>query len=253
MKDNNCSVKQLADLSGISSRTLHFYDQTGLLKPAGTTKNGYRYYEEKELLRLQQILFYRELGFSLKEIQTILEKPDFEVQVALLSHRKLLLQKIFRLEKLVNTVDKTLKHLKGETEMQDQDYYGGFTKVQQQKYEGEIRQKYGSTAINESKKRIGKWSKNHFNQIMGQGDIIFIDIRDNMKKGADSPEVQKQIQALHRWLNNFYECNLEMLEGLGHMYNEHQDFRKMYQTKYHQDMPEFLQRSIEYYCRNTQR
>jgi DNA-binding transcriptional MerR regulator len=253
MKDNSYSVKQLADLAGVSSRTLHYYDQTGLLKPAGTTENGYRYYEEKELLRLQQILFYRELAFSLEEIKIILEKPDFDVLVALSSHRKLLRQQIFRLNKLVNTVDKTLEHLKGETEMQDQEYYGGFNKEHQEKYEGEILHKYGNTAINESKKRMGKWSKTDFARITAEGDKIFCAICGNMNKGAHNLDVQAQVKGLHQWLNNFYSCNLEMLEGIGQMYNDHPDFRKMFQTKYHQDMPEFLKRAIEHYCRHNQK
>lgn len=252
MKQNSYSVKQLASLAGISARALHYYDQIGLLKPAGIAENGYRYYGKNELMRLQQILFYRELDFNLNEIKTILGTADFDIHSALLSHRKLLLQKITRLESLVNTVDKTIKHLKGEIEMKDQEYYSGFSKEQQQKYEGEIRQKFGNTAIDESKKRMKNWSKSDFTRVMEDGTAIFSAIRDNMDKGAESIQIQEQIKALHHWLNTFYSCNLEMLAGIGHMYNEHPDFRKMWQTKYHQDMPEFLQCSIEYYCRHNQ-
>lgn len=252
MTQNNYVVKQLANLAGISVRALHYYDQIGLLKPAGLGENGYRYYGEKELLRLQQILFYRELDFGLDEIKTILDKPDFDIQAALLSHRKHLRQKIARLEKLVKTVDKTLGHMKGENDMQHQEYYGGFSKEQQKKYEEEIRQKCGSTAMDESKKQMKNWSKADFDRIMEDGTVIFSAIRDNMGEGIKSQKVQAQVKALHRWLNTFYTCNLEMLDGIGHMYSEHPDFRKMWQTKYHQDMPEFLQRSIEYYCRQNQ-
>lgn len=252
MKQNIYSVKQLADLAGVSSRTLRYYDQTGLLKPDGVSENGYRYYGEKELLRLQQILFYRELDFSLDEIKTILENPNFDIQAALSSHRLLLRQNIARLEKLVHTVDKTIKSLNGETKMKDQEYYRGFSKEQQEKYAGEIRQKYGSTTLNESKNRMKNWSKSDFTRVMEESTAIFNAIRDNIDKAENSLEVQTQIKALHLWLNTFYPCNLEMLEGIGHMYNEHPDFRKMWQTKYHQDMPEFLQRSIEYYCRHSQ-
>jgi DNA-binding transcriptional MerR regulator len=153
MKEKTYSVKQLAELAGVSIRTLHFYDQIGLLKPEKTAENGYRYYGEKELLQLQQILFYRELDFKLGNIKLIMQKSDYDVRQALRTHGQLLKQKITRLEKLVNTVEKTLSYLKGETDMQEQEYYGGFSKEQQEKYEGEIRQKHGSAALDESKKR----------------------------------------------------------------------------------------------------
>jgi len=173
-------------------------------------------------------------------------------QVASSSHHVFLYKMIARLENIVYTVDRTIKFLNGETKMKDQEYYGGFSKEQQHKYEGEIRQKCGNTAIDESKKRMNNWSKSDFNRVMEDGTTIFSAIRANMDKGENSTEVQTQLKGLHQWLNTFYTCNLETLEEIGHMYNEHPDFRKMWQTKYHQDMPEFLQRSIEYYCHHNQ-
>src|SRR5271169_5201388 len=105
------TVKQVAKMSGVSVRTLHFYDETGLLKPAHRGANGYRFYEEAQLLTLQQILFYRELGFELKQIKQILGRADFEKVAALQSHRKVLQQNLGRVRKLIETVDKTLEHL----------------------------------------------------------------------------------------------------------------------------------------------
>ena len=132
------SVKQLLDLAGTSMRTLHYYDSIGLLKPQSYKENGYRQYGEKELLRLQQILFFRELDFSLEDIKTIIDRPDFDIIKALNSHRQLLRHKIVRLNKLIQTVDKTILKLNGESEMNDTEYYGGFSKEQQEKYEQEI-------------------------------------------------------------------------------------------------------------------
>src|SRR5689334_2313491 len=107
------TVKKLAAMSGVSVRTLHWYDEVGLLKPAYHGANGYRYYEEAQLLKLQQILFYRELGFELKQIKRILSRSDFDKVNALESHRKVLRKNLSRTRKLIETIDKTIGHLKG--------------------------------------------------------------------------------------------------------------------------------------------
>src|SRR5215467_7470772 len=107
------TVKKVAAISGVSVRTLHFYDETGLLKPAFYGTNGYRYYQEPQLLTLQQILFYRELGFELKQIQRILGRADFEKIAALESHRKVLEKNLVRTRRLLETIDQTIQHLKG--------------------------------------------------------------------------------------------------------------------------------------------
>src|SRR5262245_60203157 len=111
------TVKKLAQTSGVSVRTLHFYDEAGLLKPAYYGANGYRFYEETQLLTLQQILFYRELGFELKQIKRILSRADFEKVAALKEHRKLLRKNLVRTSQLIETIDKTIQHLKGKTKM----------------------------------------------------------------------------------------------------------------------------------------
>src|SRR5215467_2935648 len=111
------TVKKLAALSGVSVRTLHFYDEAGLLKPAYVGANGYRFYEEPQLLTLQQILFYRELGFELRQIKQILTRPNFRRAAALKSHRKILQEKLVHTQELIETVDKTLQHLKGKRKM----------------------------------------------------------------------------------------------------------------------------------------
>lgn len=121
------TVKQVAAMSGVSVRTLHFYDETALLKPAYVGANGYRFYEEAQLLTLQQILFYRELGFELKQIQRILGRADFEIVAALESHRQRLQQNLARTHLLIQTIDKTLQHLKGTKAMQTEELFAGFS------------------------------------------------------------------------------------------------------------------------------
>jgi DNA-binding transcriptional MerR regulator len=121
------TVKQVAAMSGVSVRTLHFYDETGLLKPAYVGANGYRFYEEPQLLILQQILFYRELGFELKQIKEILGRADFEKAAALQSHRKALQKNLTQTHTLIETLDKTVKHLKGTMKMKSEEMFVGFS------------------------------------------------------------------------------------------------------------------------------
>jgi len=120
------TVKQVAGLSGVSVRTLHFYDEVGLLKPAYLSASGYRYYEEPQLLSLQQILFYRELGLELREIKNILVRDDFERANALESHRLLLKEKLARTQILISTINKTLEHVRGTKKMSSKDMFTGF-------------------------------------------------------------------------------------------------------------------------------
>lgn len=121
------TVKQVARMSGVSVRTLHFYDEAGLLKPAYVGANGYRFYEEPQLLSLQQILFYRELGFELKSIKQVLGRPDFEIVAALHSHREALEKKRTQTRRLIETIDKTIDHLKGPTKMRSHEMFVGFS------------------------------------------------------------------------------------------------------------------------------
>jgi DNA-binding transcriptional MerR regulator/quercetin dioxygenase-like cupin family protein len=121
------TVKQVARLSGVSVRTLHFYDEIGLLKPAYQGQNGYRFYEEPQLLTLQQILFYRELGFELKQIREILGRPNFEKVTALMSHRKVLEETLARTRTLLQTIDNTAEHLKWGKQMTNEEIFMGFT------------------------------------------------------------------------------------------------------------------------------
>lgn len=120
------TVKKLAKLSGISIRTLRFYDTIGLLKPAYYGENNYRYYEEEQILMLQQILFYRELGFSLNDIQRAICSDDFNKIDALISHQQVLAQSLDRTKKLIKTIDQTIAHLRGKITMRNEELFAGF-------------------------------------------------------------------------------------------------------------------------------
>jgi DNA-binding transcriptional MerR regulator len=241
------TVKQLADLAGISIRTLHYYDEIGLLKPASYGENGYRYYDEPAVLRLQQILFFRELDFSLDEIQNILDWPDFDVLIALQTHKESLRQKAERLNRLINTVDNTILHLKGELEMGQKSFFEGFTEEKQKQYEQQARQRYGDAEVKESTDRWNRYTPEQKEKIKAEGEAIYRDVLANMDKGYDSPEVQQAIARWHQHLRYFYEPSYERLMGLAQLYTEQPDFVATYR-KMHPDMPQFLYKAIEFYC-----
>lgn len=129
------TVNKLARISGVSARTLRFYDEIGLLKPAFYGDNQYRYYEEEQLLMLQQILFFRELGFPLSDIQRILSSDDFDKIESLKTHKSILQSSLERTETLIKTIDKTISHIRGKLIMRDAEMYDGFDPKKQQEHE----------------------------------------------------------------------------------------------------------------------
>jgi hypothetical protein len=137
--------------------------------------------------------------------------------------------------------------------MKIEEMYEGTDKAQIEKYRKEARELYGEQRVEESEQRVQKYSKAEWQSIQAEGTAALTAVRDNMARGFDSPEVQEQIKNLHQWVNHFYDCTLEIFEGLGHMYNEHPDFVKMYQTTYHPDMPGFLFQAIQYYCQQNKK
>lgn len=140
------TVKELAKISGVSVRTLHWYDEIGLLKPAYHGANRFRYYEEEQLLLLQQILFFRELGFKLDDIQKVLESDDFDKVRALQTHRQNLEKNLDHTKGLIETIDKTIDHVRGKQKMKDKDLYNGFDAAKKKKLEKYILKYQGTVA-----------------------------------------------------------------------------------------------------------
>lgn len=220
MSQRSVTVKKLSELSGVSVRTLHFYDEIGLLKPERVGENGYRYYGRAQLLRLQQILFYRELGFELKEILKILNAPDFDVRKALRSHRRRLAKDLDRTKKLIQTIDETLK--KG-PKMKDQDLFQGFDAKKQKAYEAQLIKRYGDSArakIDESKKKMKNWDSEKWSEVREEWNSICEDLAGLQKKGlqAESAEVQAVVLRHFKWLHQFWTPTPESYAGLGQGY-----------------------------------
>jgi DNA-binding transcriptional MerR regulator len=243
------TVKQLADLAGVSVRTLHYYDEIQLLKPSQVGDNGYRYYSEANLLRLQQILLYRELGIGLLQIRDVLDAPDFDLVAALRAHRRELQARRARLEQLIETVDGTIMRLVGEVELGDDRLFDGFSEAQQARYTAEARQLYGAESVDASVRRWEAYGQEKQQHIQAEGAALYAALAQCLTAGLapERDEVQALLARWHEHIRYFYEPTPEILRGLGHLYNQHPDFMATFQ-KVHPDLPPFLEAAVTVYC-----
>ena len=228
-------MKQLAKLSGVSSRTLHFYDEIGLLKPAFIGENKYRYYEKEQLLILQQILFYRELGFSLNDIKTILSAKDFDKLEALKSHKKVLQQNLSQTQQLIKTIDKTIAHLRGEIKMRDEEFFDPMRLRQspeQQNYEQYLMEGgiLSKDELDKSWDKIKHWNKSDWDNYKQQGDAIYKEMVIVMheKLPPSSAKAQDLIRKHYQLIKPFWTFDKTSFIGLANMYREHPDFGKFF-------------------------
>lgn len=245
MNAKTYTVKQLADLAGVTARTLRHYDRIGLLKPASIGENSYRHYDEHSVLRLQQILFFRELGFELDKVKAILDQHNFDLVSALQTHRYRLQAKQLHMQRLIRTVDATIMHLVGEVNMSEKKMFEGFDAEKQQEYEKQAIENWGDGA-KDSIKLWNSYSTEQQERILAEGGKIYQTIADQMKFGPHSPEIQASLAQWHEHLRNFYEPTFDILRGLGDTYNEHVDFKATF-TAIHPDLPAFLQQAINHY------
>lgn len=228
------TVSELAKLSGVTSRTLRYYDQVDLLKPAKVSESGYRIYGDKEVDTLQQILFYRELEFSLKDIKKIIEDDHFNATLALNHHYKALTDKRAHLDKLIRTVEQTIRNHKGEIEMSDQEKFEGFKKdlidKNETQYGREIREKYGDKEVDESNRKLMGMSEDDYRAFKRlENDII-----DRLKvaivtEDPASKEAQ-QLASLHKeWLCfTWSSYSKDAHRGLVEMYVQDKRFKEYY-------------------------
>lgn len=229
------TVKQVAKLSGVSVRALHHYDEIGLLKPACVGANGYRYYGREELLRLQQILFHRELGFSLEEIGRTLDAAGFDKVAALQAHRAKLEAQIRRYRELMHTIDQTLASLEGETKMDENAMYRGFDPQQQEAYENELVDKHGAAMkghIDHAKQGMAGWKQSDFDAMQAEAEAIEAAMAKALKDGLppDAAAVKALMARQHAWVSKGWnrEAPLEAFAGLGQMYVDDPRFRARY-------------------------
>ena len=220
----NYSVKKLSGLAGVSVRTLHLYDEIGLLKPSVRTPAGYRLYREPELLRLQQILFYKELDFSLQEIGAILDDPEFDLVCALENHKAALLNKRERLSILLDTIDKTISKIKNGTTMKHEELYAGLPKEKAEAWRNEAIDKYGNDAIDRSEKSLLSMTKNDLAKLKDEAVRVNENLVSLVDEDPTSDIVQQQIASHYIVIRKFWgthgaqDKQAEAYAGLGELY-----------------------------------
>lgn len=215
-------IKEFAGFTGVSVRTLHYYDEIGLLKPACVdASTGYRYYDEESLVRMQQILFYRELDFSLKSIEKILSSPHYDKNKALEEQKILLTLKKQRLERLICAIDSAVK---GETIM------AAFDNSEFEKYKAEAKAKWGQTdAYKEHTEKTQNYSKQKWSDLAAGMEHIMAEFALCMKNGEvpGSAEAQHLVKVLQSHITqHYYHCTDQILAGLGQMYVADDRFRR---------------------------
>ncbi|HLO32555.1 MAG TPA: MerR family transcriptional regulator [Anaerolineales bacterium] len=246
------TVKQLSQLAGVTPRTLHHYDEIGLLKPSRVGDNGYRYYGEEAVLRLQQILFYRELDIPLEDIKKIMGRRDFDVLGALQSHKDALKKQAARLNRLIDTVDNTILYLKGNKEMSNKQLFEAFSDEQQAEYEKEIAQKYDPETIKASTRKWKQYTAAEKQRIGEEGNAAYQAILAAFPKGAASPEAQAGIERWRKHIEYFWIPNDAQLLGLANLYNEDSRFKANF-DKIDPRLAEFMREAVKVYVSNRKK
>ena len=221
------TVKQVSDLAGVTPRTLHHYDSIGLLKPSLVGANGYRYYGEEALLRLQQILFYRELGLDLDRIRRLMGKKDFSVVKALESHRKALVKRIERLQQLVETVDKTMAHHQGGTKMSTEALFEGLT-AQEKEYAEEALDRWDPEVVKESHRRYARLSAQEKQAMKDAGEALHREWAALIGTDPGSAAARTMVERWKKGVEFFWTPDTEGLVGLARMYNDDPRFKSNY-------------------------
>lgn len=240
------TVKQVAGRTGVSVRTLHYYDEIGLLPPTRTTEAGYRLYGEEALERLQQILFLKELDFPLEEIRAILDDPSFDKTQAMRRHRELLLLKRARLDRLIRLVE---NNLKGESEMDFQSFDQSEIEAARRQYAKETEERWGqSEAYRQSQERTGRYSKEDWAKIESERDRIFQAFAAQRCEAPESPAVQRLVGEWKAHISNhFYDCTDEILAGLGEMYTADPRFTQNI-DRFGEGTAQLIRDAIRVYC-----
>ncbi len=242
------SVKEFAELTGVSVRTLHYYDEINLLKPAEIDENnGYRFYDQAALERMQEILFYRELDFPLKSICEILSSPDYDKQKALAQQKKLLILKKERLERIISAIDNAEESEAVMKALNNNDY-----EVARKQYEAEAKERWGKTeAYKEHTEKTKDYSKDKWQSVTDGLDSIFGEFAVCMKSGntSDSKAAKALVEKLQKYItDNFYTCTNEILSGLGQMYVCDERFTQNI-DKHGVGTAEFVNKAIIEYCK----
>lgn len=246
------TVQKLAKLAGVSSRTLRYYDEIDILKPARINSSGYRIYGQAEVDRLQQILFYRELGVSLESIKNIVTSPSFDGANALKEHREKLLEKRQQLDLLIANVEKTIALTEGRIQMSDREKFEGFKKKMvednERKYGKEIRDKYGDDAVNKSNAKVMNMTQEEHHAVTNLANEVQETLAQAFATGDPASELAQKAADLHKqWLCFYWsEYSKEAHANLAQMYVDDERFTAYY-DKEQSGTAEFLRDAIHIY------
>ncbi|MEW5570647.1 MerR family transcriptional regulator [Rossellomorea marisflavi] len=249
------TIKKLSDLAGVSTRTLRYYDEIGLLTPSRINSSGYRIYGRVEVDRLQQIMFYREMGMELEGIKLILDDPDFDSVGALKEHRSRLVEKKERLLMLIRNVDQTLEDKGGGATMSDREKFEGFKKrlvdINEKEYGKEVREKYGDESIDASNQQLLSMDKETYEETKHLEEQMIALLKIAHEKGDATGEEAQEAAQLHKeWITRQWgHYNREAHKGLVQMYVDDERFRSYY-DKYQNGMAEFLRDAVGHYMKN---
>jgi len=253
------TIKQIAEMSGISTRTLRYYDQIDLLKPAKLSGTGYRLYGEEEIDRLQQILLYRSLGMKLKQIQLILDDPEFNTLTALEEHQHNLEAENERINQLLATVEKTIQYTKGEITITSEEKFEGFKKERLEEnerlYGEEIREKYGEETIEKSNKKWMNMNKEQFLEMQQMENELFAQLSKLAEiKDLEAPEA-REVYLLHKkWITQAWkgvkDYSAEAHKGLAQMYVADERFASYYNDRAEKEVIQLLYDAIVKYTKD---
>lgn len=247
------SINMLAKLAGVSTRTLRYYDQIGLLSPKRVSSNGYRVYGQQEIDLLQQILFYRELGVQLDEIKSIVLSEDYDKTVALQGHLSALVARKQQIEMLIANVEKTISVTKGEKTMSDKEKFEGFKQKlvdeNEKKYGKEVREKYGDEVVDASNAKLMGLTPEKYERSQELSRQINESLKAAFEQGDPSSELAQKVCAMHNeWLGFFWtNYSKEAHIGLAQMYVDDPRFKKYYDD-IADGCAEFLRDAIKIYC-----
>lgn len=247
------TIQKLSRLAGVSTRTLRFYDEIGLLKPRRTSSSGYRIYGEAEVDRLQQILFFKRLSFSLDEIKAAMDDPAYDAERSLGAHKQALLEKKAEIELLIKTVDATLEEKRGGSKMSDKEKFEGLKREMlaenETRYGEEIRQKYGEETIKASNKQFAGMSEADFDAMQELAGRLQKLLTEAMATGDAAGEAALAVAALHKqWLSYTWPTySAEAHRGLAQMYVDDERFTAYYDKASGEGAAAFLRDAIHNY------
>lgn len=245
-------MQKLGKIAGVSTRTLRYYDEIGILKPARINSSGYRIYGQKDVNRLQQILFYKELGVNLESIKDIITAPAFDEVTALQEHREKLLEKREQLDLLIANVNKTIASKERGIMMKDKEKFEGFKKKliedNEEKYGKEIRAKYGDEAVNKSNNKLKNMTPEEHDEITRLSEVVIETLHAAFQAGDPAGELAQKAADLHRqWLSFYWDSyTKEAHAGIAQMYVDDERFTAYY-DKEQPGMAEFLRDAVLIY------